>query len=155
MGQVTSVCMAAAQYERPWRRIAADLRAKINGGRWHNGDRLPTMSQLQADYGVAKGTIRNAIEQLRTEGLVTTRGGSGIYVNAQEAMPVSEPATTPEHPPVVAAIVTSGRGVLAGRRNDGKPPWTFIAGEIEPGEGPGRCRSAGGQGGDRATRRRR
>lgn len=45
-----------------------------------------------------------------------------------------EPATTPEHQPVVAAIVTSHRGVLAGKRNDGKPPWTFIAGEIEPGE---------------------
>jgi 8-oxo-dGTP pyrophosphatase MutT (NUDIX family)/transcriptional regulator with XRE-family HTH domain len=32
-------------------------------------------------------------------------------------------------PPVVAAIVTSDLGVLVGRRNDGKPPWTFIAGE--------------------------
>jgi 8-oxo-dGTP pyrophosphatase MutT (NUDIX family)/transcriptional regulator with XRE-family HTH domain len=31
--------------------------------------------------------------------------------------------------PVVAAIVTSRLGVLVGRRNDGKPPWTFIAGE--------------------------
>jgi 8-oxo-dGTP pyrophosphatase MutT (NUDIX family) len=38
--------------------------------------------------------------------------------------------------PVVAAIVTSDRGVLVGRRNDGKPPWTFIAGEQEPGELP-------------------
>lgn len=47
---------------------------------------------------------------------------------------MSEPATTPEKQPVVAAIVTSPLGVLAGRRNDGKPPWTFIAGEIEPGE---------------------
>ncbi|MPZ66639.1 MAG: NUDIX domain-containing protein [Pseudonocardiaceae bacterium] len=42
--------------------------------------------------------------------------------------------TPPEHQPVVAAIVTSHLGVLAGKRNDGKPPWTFIAGEIEPGE---------------------
>ena len=32
-------------------------------------------------------------------------------------------------PPIVAAIVTSPNGVLIGRRNDGKPPWTFIAGE--------------------------
>lgn len=32
-------------------------------------------------------------------------------------------------PSVVTAIVTSSRGVLVGRRNDGKPPWTFIAGE--------------------------
>jgi 8-oxo-dGTP pyrophosphatase MutT (NUDIX family) len=36
--------------------------------------------------------------------------------------------------PVVAAIVTSPHGVLIGRRNDGKPPWTFIAGEQEPDE---------------------
>jgi len=36
--------------------------------------------------------------------------------------------------PVVAAIVTSPRGVLIGRRNDRTPPWTFIAGEQEPGE---------------------
>jgi len=32
-------------------------------------------------------------------------------------------------PAVVAAIVTSELGVLIGKRNDGKPPWTFIAGE--------------------------
>jgi 8-oxo-dGTP diphosphatase len=31
--------------------------------------------------------------------------------------------------PIIAAIVTSDHGVLVGRRNDGKPPWTFIAGE--------------------------
>jgi 8-oxo-dGTP pyrophosphatase MutT (NUDIX family) len=47
---------------------------------------------------------------------------------------VPEDSTKPEPAPVVAAIVTSNRGVLIGRRNDGKPPWTFIAGEIEPGE---------------------
>jgi 8-oxo-dGTP diphosphatase len=47
----------------------------------------------------------------------------------------SIPATKEsELPPVVAAIVTSRLGVLVGRRNDGKPPWTFIAGEQEPGE---------------------
>jgi 8-oxo-dGTP pyrophosphatase MutT (NUDIX family) len=47
---------------------------------------------------------------------------------------VAEDSHTPEHAPVVAAIVTSELGVLIGKRNDGKPPWTFIAGEIEPGE---------------------
>jgi 8-oxo-dGTP pyrophosphatase MutT (NUDIX family) len=45
-------------------------------------------------------------------------------------------ARQPEPPPVVAAIVTSDLGVLAGRRNDQTPPWTFIAGKIEPGESP-------------------
>ena len=47
--------------------------------------------------------------------------------------PVSE-RTAPPRPAIVAAIVTSALGVLVGRRNDGKPPWTFIAGEVEPGE---------------------
>lgn len=55
--------------------------------------------------------------------------------SAQEA-PLTEAPTTPEPQPVAAAIVTSDLGVLAGRRNDGKPPWTFIAGEVEPGESP-------------------
>ena len=38
--------------------------------------------------------------------------------------------------PIAAAIVTSHLGVPVARRNDGKPPWTFVAGEIEPGEDP-------------------
>lgn len=122
---------ARGEYERPWRRIAADLRAKILAGRWQPGDRLPTLAQLQEQYDVARGTVAGAVHLLRDEGLVDTRGGSGIYVRE---LPVPEPADRPEHQPVVAAIVTSHLGVLAGQRNDGKPPWTFIAGEVEPGE---------------------
>ena len=38
--------------------------------------------------------------------------------------------------PIVAAIVTSAEGVLITRRKDGKPPWGFVTGEIEPGELP-------------------
>lgn len=45
-------------------------------------------------------------------------------------------APEPSVQPIVAAIVTSELGVLVGKRNDGKPPWTFIAGEVEPGEQP-------------------
>ena len=51
--------------------------------------------------------------------------------------PVPEPpATKPQRPAVITAIVTSTKGVLVGKRNDGKPPWTFIAGENEPMESP-------------------
>ncbi|MBV9314679.1 MAG: GntR family transcriptional regulator [Pseudonocardia sp.] len=42
--------MAAAQYDRPWRRITADLRAKLETGRWQPGDRLPTTEQLATQY---------------------------------------------------------------------------------------------------------
>ena len=49
---------------------------------------------------------------------------------------IEEGWTPPQMPaqPVVTAIVTSPLGVLVGHRHDGKPPWTFIAGEQEPGE---------------------
>ena len=40
----------------------------------------------------------------------------------------------PETRPVVAVIVTSSEGVLAVRRTDKKPLWTFPSGELEPGE---------------------
>ena len=50
--------------------------------------------------------------------------------------PEPAPADRPEPQPVVAAVVTSNRGVLVARRRDGRPLWTFIAGEIEPGESP-------------------
>jgi 8-oxo-dGTP pyrophosphatase MutT (NUDIX family) len=49
---------------------------------------------------------------------------------------VTEPASTPGQQAVAAAIVISRLGVLAGRRRDGNPPWTFPAGKIEPGESP-------------------
>jgi 8-oxo-dGTP pyrophosphatase MutT (NUDIX family)/transcriptional regulator with XRE-family HTH domain len=51
--------------------------------------------------------------------------------------PVPEPPSDkPQRPAVITAIVTSAKGVLVGKRNDGKPPWTFIAGENEPLESP-------------------
>jgi 8-oxo-dGTP pyrophosphatase MutT (NUDIX family) len=54
----------------------------------------------------------------------------------EERVAPGESSSIPEPQPVVAAIVTSSKGVLVARRQDGKPPWTFIAGEIEPGESP-------------------
>jgi 8-oxo-dGTP pyrophosphatase MutT (NUDIX family) len=47
-----------------------------------------------------------------------------------------QPADQPERPSVMVAIITSRLGVLAGKRNDGKPPWTFPAGENELHESP-------------------
>jgi 8-oxo-dGTP pyrophosphatase MutT (NUDIX family) len=49
--------------------------------------------------------------------------------------PVHDPAA-PVRPPVATAIITSKHGVLVERRHDGRPLWTFPAGDIEPGEAP-------------------
>jgi 8-oxo-dGTP pyrophosphatase MutT (NUDIX family) len=46
----------------------------------------------------------------------------------------SGPRPAEPEPAVIAVIVTAPEGVLAVRRTDGNPPWTFPGGEIEPGE---------------------
>ena len=52
----------------PYRQIADDLRAVIDGGQLHPGDRLPSETDLIKHYGVARMTVRQAIQELRTEG---------------------------------------------------------------------------------------
>jgi 8-oxo-dGTP pyrophosphatase MutT (NUDIX family) len=53
----------------------------------------------------------------------------------QPGAPQTDPSK-PQRPAVIAAVITSRLGVLAVQRRDGKPPWSFPAGESEPGESP-------------------
>ncbi|MFC4002546.1 tyrosine-type recombinase/integrase [Prauserella oleivorans] len=59
----------------PYRRIAADMRGAIVCGALKPGDKLPTMAELAARYGVSFGTAQRAVAVLRTAGLV--RGSRG------------------------------------------------------------------------------
>ncbi|MFJ8763051.1 GntR family transcriptional regulator [Streptomyces cyaneofuscatus] len=61
-------------------RIAADLRAKIEGGRYPPGSRLPSVSELQAAEGIAFQTARDVFRALEQEGLAVTRQGKGSFV---------------------------------------------------------------------------
>lgn len=92
--------------------------------RWHHDPKNP----LTADWVTPGGHLRWDLDRVRR--FLTT----GPDSPAPEVPLVPDPATAPEQQPVVAAIVTSHLGVLAGRRHDGKPLWGFISGEVEPGE---------------------
>lgn len=63
-----------------FRVIADDLRAHILDGTYAEGERLPSESELLTQYGSARMTVRQAIEVLRSEGLVTTAQGKGAFV---------------------------------------------------------------------------
>ncbi|WP_028924261.1 GntR family transcriptional regulator [Pseudonocardia acaciae] len=71
---------------RPWVRIAEDLRTAVTSGRLRPGDPLPTARELMDRWGVARQTVQNAIDQLRTEGLVGSRPGRGWYVAERPAI---------------------------------------------------------------------
>ncbi len=66
--------------EHPHRQIAAALRAQIRRGDWGPGERLPSIPAIAAQYGVAKQTVQRTIDQLRIEGVLITKPGSGTYV---------------------------------------------------------------------------
>src|SRR5215212_3171639 len=66
--------------EFPHRQIAAQLRAQIRRGDWGPGERLPSIPAIAQMYGVAKQTVQRTLDQLRVEGLLITKPGSGTYV---------------------------------------------------------------------------
>lgn len=61
--------------------LADILRARIEAGVLLPDRPVPSESQLQQEFGVARGTARKAIALLREEGLVVTVRGRGSYVN--------------------------------------------------------------------------
>ncbi len=76
MSQQNQLRMGAAE-------IAGLLRREIAAGRFAAHDRLPPERKLAEEFGVARGTIREALNRLEHEGLVLVRPGSGTYVAAE------------------------------------------------------------------------
>ena len=71
-------------HERPiWPQVAADIERDIRAGTLRPGSRLPTEDELATQYGVARNTVRRAVEDLRERGLLETFHGRGTYVASQ------------------------------------------------------------------------
>lgn len=63
-----------------------------------------------------------------------------LTASAEQVRAHDPVASAPDRTSAAAlAVVTGPRGVLAGRRRDGVPPWVFPGGKIEPGESPGQA----------------
>lgn len=60
-------------------RIADELRRAIVSGEFPPGARLPSESELTQRHGVSRTVVREAFAQLRSDGLIETRKGSGAY----------------------------------------------------------------------------
>jgi GntR family transcriptional regulator len=55
--------------------IAADLRARIRSGELPTGTAIPSEAELAGSFDVSRGTVRQALSSLRSEGLIS--GGQG------------------------------------------------------------------------------
>lgn len=63
-----------------FRQIADQLREAIQSGEYPPGSALPSESQLIRQLGVSRMTVRQALQLLRTEGLVVAEHGRGVFV---------------------------------------------------------------------------
>ncbi|RUY27348.1 FadR family transcriptional regulator [Mesorhizobium sp. M7A.F.Ca.US.001.04.1.1] len=62
--------------------VAESLRAEIFSGRWNPGERIPNEAALADLLLVSRGTVREAVRALVSQGLLDTRQGSGTYVRS-------------------------------------------------------------------------
>ncbi|WP_198156269.1 winged helix-turn-helix domain-containing protein [Thermobifida cellulosilytica] len=60
--------------------MADHLAARIESGELPAGARLPGERELAESYGVALGTARRAVKELRDRGLVITLPAKGTFV---------------------------------------------------------------------------
>ncbi|MBP2708201.1 GntR family transcriptional regulator [Microbispora sp. RL4-1S] len=72
----------------PYMQVAHQLRAAILTRKFAPGDKLPSGPELAKRFGVARMTVQQAIRELRDEGLVVSRQGSGVFVRERTARPV-------------------------------------------------------------------
>jgi GntR family transcriptional regulator len=83
--------------------VAAKLRASLVAGGYGAGGALDSEADLGVRYGVSRVTVRRALEELRREGLVTSRRGAGWFVAVDPVRQALGRVTTVE-----AALAASG-----------------------------------------------
>ncbi|TMR39689.1 GntR family transcriptional regulator [Nonomuraea zeae] len=67
--------------DRPvFKQIADHVRDAINSGKLAPGDKVPSEAQLIEHYGVARMTVRNALQLVQSEGLTVAEHGRGVFV---------------------------------------------------------------------------
>jgi len=63
--------------------VESVLRQKILKGQLVQGEQLPTLNELSAEFGVSQITIRTALANLKAERLVSGKRGKGTFVAEQ------------------------------------------------------------------------
>lgn len=61
---------------------AGQIRLKIEKGEWAPGGQLPVIEELQAEFGLSRSTIREALDMLEVEGLIERHRGRGTFVRS-------------------------------------------------------------------------
>jgi DNA-binding LacI/PurR family transcriptional regulator len=63
-----------------YQQLAGRLREEIGRGRLKPGDRLPSLSELKAEYGISQATMERVHASLEQDGLIVRHQGRGTFV---------------------------------------------------------------------------
>lgn len=63
--------------------LASLFRRRIQAGQWRAGQQIPTVDELAAECGVARATIRQALDLLEGEGLIERYRAKGTFVRTR------------------------------------------------------------------------
>ncbi|GGO55344.1 hypothetical protein GCM10012287_46430 [Streptomyces daqingensis] len=77
-----------------YQQVADDLRRRIADDEFAAAGKLPSLAQIQKQYGVTVTVARAAIRQLTTDGLVVSHQGKGAFLtqDATQAARLSDPS---------------------------------------------------------------
>ncbi|MBB5082988.1 GntR family transcriptional regulator [Nonomuraea endophytica] len=66
-----------------WKQLYEILAERIKTGEYSPGERMPSITALMNEFGLAVATTQKAVAQLREDGLIYTEPGLGSFVADQ------------------------------------------------------------------------
>ncbi|MBV8050613.1 MAG: PLP-dependent aminotransferase family protein [Acidobacteriaceae bacterium] len=115
-----------------YRWLYEELRSAILAGHLRPGLRLPATRELAAEYGLSRPTIVTAFEQLRSEGYVEGKIGSGTYVSKtlpEELLQAPLPKPSAKAQQSKISLSEYGRRLKPLPRTKSRPARAFRGGE--------------------------
>lgn len=82
----------------------AQLKQLIEQYRRSGQDRLPPETELSAELGISRNTLREALSRLEADGLVTRRRRAGTLISPSWGNDVTSEASDPLHYPIDAIV---------------------------------------------------
>ena len=77
----------------PFEQVRAHIAGLVASGELPPGTRLPTVRQLAVDVGLAANTAARVYKELEVDGVITTHGRRGTFVNSAITGSLSDVAT--------------------------------------------------------------
>lgn len=77
--------------EFAYQQVANDLRRRIAAGDFSEDGQLPSLGKLQQSYGVTPTVARAAVNRLKSEGLVVSHQGKGVFLTPSADKQAAQP----------------------------------------------------------------